>query len=172
MSAKIPITLRRNYSIKDVGKSWHLTCDVCSKRWELQKPEKGQSVHGGNILHLLDHAASHPLPEAEEVGESDEEPVVELVGPTSQVVPTPSVSSKIAPYSVPTSKNPNPYKVNRNKGIIRASHFRDKDYTNYGEVDHNNLGYSVVIFAANAKHASLVGTRLIQQFIETKKEVI
>lgn len=129
----------------------------------MAKPEKGKKLHAGNILALLDHAASHPLPTEEEVGQAPPQFVEESL-PVSQV------NTKPLPYSIASSKSPNAYKVNRNKKIVRASHFREVDYTGYGQVEHSNLGYSVVLFAANAKHASLIGLRLIQQFIDTKKE--
>lgn len=45
----------RGFSVIDAGKDWHLRCDVCGKGWALKKT----SNHPGNMLHLLNHRASH-----------------------------------------------------------------------------------------------------------------
>lgn len=171
MSKKLPLEIQRNYSIKDKGQEWHLSCIVCSKAWNLQKPGKGEKIHGGNILHLLDHAASHPLAEeAEEATSSD--PIVELApesAPNSHIEPV-TPPSKLK-YGYPSEKHPNTYKVEIYGNVSKVSHFRDQTYTKYRQVEKLGGGYSVVIFAANSKHALLIGQRIIERHVnDSKKE--
>ena len=170
MSKKLPLAIRRNYSIKDQGDHWVLKCDVCSEGWSLKKPEKGKDVHGGNILKLLDHAASHPLPteEVEEVSvPSLSEPIIELA-PESDPAPTSHEQLTVSPtakYAYPTERHPNAYKVEVQSGITKVSHFRDPAYAKYRHVQQSNEGYFIVLYAANAKHASLIGQRFIERHI-------
>jgi hypothetical protein len=169
MSKKLPLEIQRNYSIKDKGTEWHLSCLVCDKAWQLQKPGKGEKIHGGNILHLLDHAASHPL--AEEAEETPEH-VVELApesAPNSHIGPV-TPPSKLK-YGYPSEKNPNAYKVEILGNLTKVSNFRDQTYTNYRQVEKVDGGYTIVLFAANGKHASLIGQRIIERHVnESKKE--
>jgi hypothetical protein len=171
VSKKLPLEIQRNYSIKDKGPEWHLSCIVCSKAWKLQKPGKGEKIHGGNILHLLDHAASHPL--AEEAAEAaPSEPVVELVpesSPNSHIGPV-TPPSKLK-YGYPSERHPNAYKVEVQGGVTKVSNFRDVTYTKYLQAEKLGGGYSVILFAANSKHASLIGQRIIERHTnESKKE--
>jgi hypothetical protein len=46
------------FTFTDAGADWHLRCKVCRSGWALQK----SSDHPGNLLHLLNHAHSHPAP--------------------------------------------------------------------------------------------------------------
>lgn len=64
---QLPIEIKRNYGITNNKDHWILKCDVCGTKFQLKKPEKGKDIHGGNILSLLDHAASHPVPQEEEM---------------------------------------------------------------------------------------------------------
>jgi hypothetical protein len=50
--------LIRYYTIYDRKLFWIVECDVCNKRWRLDLP-KTREIHGGNILHLLNHAYGH-----------------------------------------------------------------------------------------------------------------
>ncbi len=38
---------------------WVVACRHCRDRWLLGKPLPGSEPHAGNVLKLLDHAASH-----------------------------------------------------------------------------------------------------------------
>lgn len=100
MSRKLPLEIQRNYSIKDQDDHWVLKCIVCSQAWQLTKPAKGKAVHGGNVLHLLEHTASHPLPKEEDQGlvkvEEVEEVKVEEVKPKmASVHPLRAVEEKV-----------------------------------------------------------------------------
>ncbi len=170
MSKKLPLEIRRNYTIKDQGNTWHLKCDVCGDSWSLAKPEKGKEVHGGNVLHLLDHAASHPLPKEEE-GTAlvvASEPTVELA-PESTPEPEPPTSKVMilstTKYAHSTEKTPNPYRVVVNGQTTTVAHFRDPSYTKFRQVEKSGEGYSIVLYAANPRHAALVGQRLIEKHL-------
>ena len=101
MSRKLPLEVQRNFSVKDQDDHWVLKCIVCSQSWQLKKPAKGKPVHGGNVLHLLEHTASHPLPKEEEKEElvklEDEvEVVVEEVKPKlASVLPMKRVEERV-----------------------------------------------------------------------------
>lgn len=45
----------RGFNVEDAGKDFHVWCKRCSKGWALKKT----SSHVGNVLHLLNHEASH-----------------------------------------------------------------------------------------------------------------
>ena len=187
MSKKLPLAIQRGYSIKDKGTEWHLSCLVCDKAYSLQKPGKGEKVHGGNILHLLDHAASHTLAEeAEEVGaptqalaEAPTAPPSDPSDPIVELAPesNPSPSSHIGPvtppsklkYGYPSERHPNAYKVEVNANMVKVSVFRDEKFTNYRQVVKVGDGYSIVLFAANGKHASLIGQRMIERHVNESK---
>ena len=47
--------LPEHFRAEDGGSVWRLFCRKCGKGWELKKT----SNHPGNLLHLLNHAASH-----------------------------------------------------------------------------------------------------------------
>jgi len=72
VSKQIPIEIKRNYTITTEKDHWILKCDVCGQGFQLKRPERdvhghrGKEIHPGNLLSLLDHAASHPLPQEEE----------------------------------------------------------------------------------------------------------
>lgn len=167
MSKKLPLAIQRAYSINDKGPEWHLSCLVCDKAWKLQKPGKGEKIHGGNILHLLDHAASHTV--AEEAEEAPE-PLVELVSesaPNSHVGPV-ATPNKLK-YGYPSEKHPNAYKVEVFRNVTKVSNFRDQTYTKYRQVEKVDGGHTVTLFAANSKHASLIGQRIIERHINENK---
>ncbi len=174
-NSKIPVEVRRHFTAKDNGGDWTLTCDVCKEQWRLQKPQKGRKLHGGNVLHLLEHAASHPLPKEEDevenvvaaspTPEPSSEPIVELA-PVSQVNETPH--HKPLRYSYPTPKEPNAYRVEVHGNITKVKHFRDQTYTKYRQVERGDNCFAVVIFAANTKHAGLIGERIIEDAIKEK----
>ena len=50
--------LRDKFEIKEWTDAWHLFCKRCALAYELKKTPDG-TVHSGNILSLLNHAASH-----------------------------------------------------------------------------------------------------------------
>jgi hypothetical protein len=177
MSKKLPLEIQRNYSINDKGTEWHLSCLVCDKAWKLQKPGKGEKIHGGNILHLLDHAASHPLAE-----EAEEEPVVELVEESPTTDPSPTESQPELP---PTSQvkvhpkktfGPHDYVVEWYGSpalchMVKVSHFKQPDFTLYDYVQRvTDTHFKVVLKAANQKHAQLVGERMIQKFFKNQQK--
>lgn len=52
-------SLRRGFVVEDKRPEreyWVITCKTCKHRWSLAT---GKKVHGGNILHLLNHEAEH-----------------------------------------------------------------------------------------------------------------
>lgn len=51
--------LRDKFTIRDTVSDWLIGCPKCRKRWALEKPAEGATMHPGNILALLDHAAGH-----------------------------------------------------------------------------------------------------------------
>jgi hypothetical protein len=158
------LEIQRNYTIIDRKQAWELKCIVCNERYQLNKPTKGEDVHGGNILHLLDHAASHPLPQ------EDGEPTLDEV----EVIPSPPISQvSLSPTnhnsSAPTLKYPNTYMVEMTANITKVSAFRDPTFEDYRKVQKvNDTQYRVVVRAANGKHAQLMGTRLIQKALDAK----
>ena len=178
MSKLLPLEIRRNFSVKDQGKKWELKCDACSQVFILDKPPKGEKGVPG-VVSLMEHARSHPLPPDEvepEVtkAEPKEERIVELVpaASLSEVSSPPSHIEKrlLAPYSSPSPKNPNPYIVMVQGNVTKVSHFRDPFHTEYTKVQRRNDGYSVTLYAANTKHASLVGERLIMSYISSQRK--
>ncbi len=54
--AKIPGSLPRHFEVTATSSGWHLKCRVCGERWSLTYRGAG---HAGNVLALLNHAASH-----------------------------------------------------------------------------------------------------------------
>ncbi len=50
--------LRDKFEIEEWTDTFHLFCNRCSLAYELKKRPDG-TVHTGNILALLNHAASH-----------------------------------------------------------------------------------------------------------------
>jgi hypothetical protein len=52
--------LRKYFKIEDRGPAYVLECRTCECRWQLVKRDGGK-VHAGNVLHLLNHAHSHPV---------------------------------------------------------------------------------------------------------------
>lgn len=166
MSKKLPLEIRKNYTIKDEGDHWTLKCDVCGEGYSLKKPEKGKEVHGGNILKLLDHAASHPLPKEEE------EPTVAPTPPSGVSLPPlpPTHIIRSTKYSRPTEQLPNAYIVTlMSQGqneLVKASRFREVGEYRFTQVEKFNDGYRVALYAANQKHACLVGKQLIEKHIK------
>lgn len=138
MSKQIPIEIKRNYTITTEKDHWVLKCDVCGQGFQLKKPEKGKDIHGGNILALLDHAASHPLPQEEEEAApptppppSPPRPKLATIRPVGNsgvnhkastmpapaerqvelVEPAPSSQVSVHKSTAPTVRYPNSYKV-------------------------------------------------------------
>jgi len=169
MSKKLPLEIQRNYSIKDKDTEWHLSCLMCDKAWKLQKPGKGEKIHGGNILHLLEHTASHTSTE-EAAEEATEEPVVEQVvePPTSQVKVHQQKKS-VGPLNYAVEWFGSPTLCH----MVKVSHFKEPDFKLHDTVlQISDNHYRVVVKAANQKHAQLVGERLIQKhFIQQKKSM-
>jgi len=170
MSKKLPLAIQRNYTIKNVGNAWALSCIVCNQVWQLNKPEQSKSVHVGNVLHLLEHTATHPFPQdKEEDLKFARTSVAEFA--TEEPVPAP-VSHVTFPmaHSLPTKKNPNSYRVEVTENVTKVSAFKDITYNKYRQVQKERDNYSIVLYAANQKHAGLVGKRLIQRYITVKQE--
>ncbi len=174
MSRKLPLEIQRNYSIKDKDTEWHLSCLMCDKAWKLQKPGKGEKIHGGNILHLLDHTLSHSVAE-----EAPEEPEV-VEAPATDPSPTesqpepPSPTSRVTVHKRKTV-GPLGYAVEWFGSptlchMVKVSLFKDAEYKLHDEVlriaDNH---YRVVVKAANQKHAQLVGERLILKHFNQQK---
>lgn len=56
-----PLALTQYYEANDKGEFWELWCRICARGWRLDKPRQlGGAIKAGNILHLLNHARSHP----------------------------------------------------------------------------------------------------------------
>jgi hypothetical protein len=49
--------LRKYYTVTENNKIFRLFCRVCGKGWQL---DTSNGCHPGNVLHLLNHAHSHP----------------------------------------------------------------------------------------------------------------
>lgn len=158
MSAKLPIEIRRNYTIKDDGDGWNVECDVCHEKWRLRKPEKGKKIHPGNVVHLVVHTATHPLPK--EDNESEEQPAAAEVIPDPEPLPV----LRVAHVTFPTARNPICYKVEVQGNAVTVSHFNDHGYQLHRNVQKHGEGHFVVLYAANKKHASIVGQRLIEEY--------
>jgi len=178
MSKKLPLEIQRNYTIKNGDGVWDLKCIVCNQMWELKKPGKGESIHDGNMLSLLEHTATHPLPKDEEESHSliqvappilEEKVLLEPAEEEGDVAPISQVTFNVA-HCMPTPKNPNPYKVLVRGDVTTVSFFRDETYNKYRQVQKDGDNYNVVLYAANPKHASLVGERIIQRYITAKQE--
>jgi hypothetical protein len=52
----LPLAIRRDFTVLERGRYWHIRCDVCRKAWSLPREKQ---THPGNILHLLNHAEGH-----------------------------------------------------------------------------------------------------------------
>jgi len=48
-------SILRGFNIEDAGNNFHVFCKHCDKGWALKKT----STRVGNVLHLLNHEASH-----------------------------------------------------------------------------------------------------------------
>lgn len=190
MSKKLPLEIQRNYSIKDKGAEWHLSCLVCDKAWKLQKPGKGEKIHGGNILHLLDHAASHPLAEEAEVVEEDPvsrmQPHVvsppqtreEVLAGDNAVIKDALLKSESVTvefqnhlkHGHPTARYPNPYRVElTGNSVVKVSHFRDPSFNRFRLVEKVGDSHVIVLYASNPRHAGLVGQRLIEDHLNAQR---
>jgi len=170
MSRKLPLEIQRNYSIKDKDTEWHLTCLMCDKAWKLQKPGKGEKIHGGNILHLLDHTVSHSVAE-----EAPEEPAVEVVveaPPTTDPSPSsPPPTSRVKMHK--KTFGPLDYAVEWFGSptmchMVKVSHVKSADLHDT-VLRVTDTHYKVVIRAANQKHAQLVGERLLRKHFNQQK---
>lgn len=53
-------SLKDKFRIKGDTVGWTLKCSKCPKLWALDRQPDG-GVHTGNILHLLNHYASHAI---------------------------------------------------------------------------------------------------------------
>lgn len=170
MSAQIPVEVRRHFSVKSEKDHWDLKCDVCPEKFRLEKPKKGEKIHSGNVLSLLNHAATHPI--GEEASEDGPYMDSSPVAPTPAVVkPAPSkeVTQHVSiKHTLPSENAPNCYKVEMIGRNTKVSHFRDPLFRDHRVVKKTETGYTVVLYAANQKHASMVATRLIEQYRATK----
>jgi hypothetical protein len=175
---KLPLEVLRNYTVITEKTHWELKCHVCNQAWQLKKPKKGENIHAGNVLTLIDHIASHPLP--------DEAVVEEAPPPTSE-----TTVGVVLQFQPKQSKAPPEFKVIKNREVpsenaykiewygnetfchmVKISHFNvQQGFPTYKQVQQvGDNQYKVVLQAANHKHAQLVGERLIRRFFDQQKE--
>jgi hypothetical protein len=190
MSKALPIEIKRQFSITNNKDHWILKCDSCGTKFQLKKPAKGKDIHGGNLLALLDHAASHPLPQEEEEElvvvpatppPAPPRPKLATIRPISNgvkkpapvednVVELPTSKVEMKKDTTPTVRHPNAYKVEwygtpSMCHMVKVSHFSDPAFDMFRHVQQmSEHHYSVVVQAANAKHGRLIGERLINKF--------
>lgn len=170
MSKQLPIEIRRHYSVTNNKDHWVLKCDTCAAKYQLKKPAKGKDIHGGNLLALLDHAASHPLPEEEkEEVASTANNLSRLSEPFRPSLPAPE-PVKAEVFQKDTVKYQNAYKIDWHGSpdlchMVKVSRFVDPTFEMFRHVQRlSEYHYSVVVQAANTKHGRLVGERLIHKF--------
>ena len=175
MSKKLPLEIQRNYTVITEKDHWKLKCLVCNQAWQLNKPKKGESIHGGNVLALLDHSASHPLPAEEAEVEMEAAPVSQVnfhdhtKPDTTSHVTKPAVKSVqngVAAYRVEWYGN------SIFCHMVKVSHFKvEQDFPAFRKVQQvSDNQYNVVLQAANHKHAQLVGERLIRQYLNNQQQ--
>lgn len=56
--------LKRGFHVEERPGNFVLECKTCGSRWALDKNSK----HVGNVLHLLNHEATHERPERKHEG--------------------------------------------------------------------------------------------------------
>lgn len=175
---QLPIEIKRNFGITNNKDHWVLKCDVCGTKFQLKKPEKGKDIHGGNILALLDHAASHPVPQEEEMvvthptppPPSPPRPKLATIRPISSApvnhkastlpapmekqveLVEPAPNSKVSTHER-TVKYPNAYRVEWYGSpsmchMVKVSRFSDPTFTMFRHVQQLNDNHYSVVVQA------------------------